>query len=304
MKRTRSSLTIEGKTIEVSNLDKVLYPATGFTKRDLIRYYAAIAPVLLPHLQDRALTMKRYPDGVRGFFFYEKNCPAHRPRWVRTASVYSRRKGEKMAYCLANNLPSLVWMANLADIELHVSLAKAKMQSRPTAMVFDLDPGEGTDVLGCAEVGIHVRDVLGELGLQSFPKASGSKGLQVYVPLNTAIDFTRTKAASRLIAETVEKMRPDLVVTKMRKDLRRGKVLIDWSQNDEHKTTVCVYSMRAKEKPSVSTPLAWDEVELFLKKRRPAKFSHGPDEVLARVEKHGDLFEPVLKLKQRLGRGV
>jgi bifunctional non-homologous end joining protein LigD len=302
MKRSTSTLTIEGRELAVSNLNKVLYPATGFTKGDLIRYSVEIAPVLLPHLKDRALTMKRYPDGVRGFFFYEKNCPAHRPRWVRTAKIRSKRRGEAMAYCLANNLPSLVWMANLADIELHVSLARATAPTRPTVMVFDLDPGEGTNILHCAEVGLWVREKLGQLGLQSFPKSSGSKGLQVYVPLNTPVDFARTKPAARLIADAIARDHPELVVTNMRKDLRRGKVLIDWSQNEEHKTTVCVYSLRATEQPSVSTPLTWEEVEMFLKKRKPEKFFSGPDEVLERVEKHGDLFAPVLTLKQKLAR--
>lgn len=303
MKRTTSTLRVEGKEVPVSNLQKVLYPATGFTKGDVIRYYIGIAPVLLPHLQDRALTMKRYPEGVRGFFFYEKNCPAHRPPWVKTADVFSKRRGEPMPYCLANNLPSLVWMANLADLELHVSLARAQRQARPTAMVFDLDPGEGTDILNCARVGLVVREKLRRIGLESFAKTSGSKGLQVYAPLNTpGVDFDRTKAASRLIAEAVEKELPRDVVTNMRKDLRRGKVLIDWSQNDEHKTTVCVYSLRATEQPSVSTPLAWNEVETRLRRGRREAFFFAPETLLARVEKLGDLFAPVLTMKQKLGR--
>ncbi|MBA4138278.1 MAG: ATP-dependent DNA ligase [Opitutus sp.] len=303
MKRTSSTLRIENKEVPVTNLQKVLYPAAGFTKGDLIHYYIGVAPVLLPHLQDRALTMKRYPEGVRGFFFYEKNCPAHRPTWVKTAEVFSKRRGEPMAYCLANNLPSLVWMANLADLELHVSLARAKKQERPTTMVFDLDPGEGTNILHCARVGLAVRDKLRQIGLESFPKTSGSKGLQVYAPLNTAgVDFDQAKAASRLIAEAVEKERPGEVVTNMRKELRRGKVLIDWSQNDEHKTTVCVYSLRATEQPSVSTPLEWKEVETLLKRAKREAFYFGPDALLARVAKLGDLFEPVLTLKQKLGK--
>lgn len=303
MKRTASTLRVEGRDIPVSNLDKVLYPATGFTKGDLIRYYIAIAPVLLPHLRDRALTMKRYPDGVRGFFFYEKNCPAHRPSWVQTAAVYSQRRGEPMPYCLANNLPSLVWMANLADLELHVSLARAKKQERATTLVFDLDPGEGADVIDCARVALVVRDKLRQIGLESFPKTSGSKGVQVYAPLNgPGVDFDRTKVAARLVAEAVERDRPREVVTNMRKDLRRGKVLIDWSQNDQHKTTVCVYSLRATERPSVSTPLEWKEVSTLLRRGKREAFFFAPDAVLERVARHGDLFEPVLTLKQRLGK--
>lgn len=303
MKRTASTLKIEGREVPVTNLQKVLYPATGFTKGDLIHYYISVAPVLLPHLQDRALTMKRYPEGVRGFFFYEKNCPAHRPSWVKTADVFSKRRGEPMPYCLANNLPSLVWMANLADLELHVSLARAKKQDRPTALVFDLDPGEGTNILNCARVGLVVREKLRQIGLESWAKTSGSKGLQVYAPLNTAgVNFDHTKVASRMIADAVEKELPKEVVTNMRKDLRRGKVLIDWSQNDEHKTTVCVYSMRATEQPSVSTPLTWKEVEALLKRGKREAFFFAPDALLARVEKFGDLFEPVLTVKQKLGR--
>lgn len=303
MKRTASTLRVEGRDIPVSNLDKVLYPATGFTKGDLIRYSIAIAPVLLPHLRDRALTMKRYPDGVQGFFFYEKNCPAHRPRWVQTAAVYSQRRGEPMPYCLANNLPSLVWMANLADLELHVSLARAKKQERATTLVFDLDPGEGADIIDCARVALVVREKLQQIGLESFPKTSGSKGLQIYAPLNgPGVDFDRTKVAARLVADAVERERPREVVTNMRKELRRGKVLIDWSQNDQHKTTVCVYSLRATERPSVSTPLEWKEVSTLLRRGKREEFFFAPDAVLERVASRGDLFEPVLTLKQRLGK--
>lgn len=300
MKRKTSSLVIAGRTLTVSNLDKVLYPASGFTKGELIRYYIEVAPVLLPHLRDRALTMKRYPDGVRRFFFYEKNCPAHRPAWVRTAAIHSKRRGGKMSYCLANNLPSLVWMANLADIELHVSLARARAPERPTVMVFDLDPGEGTNILQCVQVAFWVREKLQQLRLESFAKTSGSKGLQVYVPLNTTTDFDRTKAASRLIAEAVGKEHPREVVTNMRKELRRGKVFIDWSQNNTHKTTVCVYSMRGTETPSVSTPLTWPEVAKLHRAGDARKFFFSPEALLGRVARHGDLFAPVLTLKQKL----
>jgi bifunctional non-homologous end joining protein LigD len=301
MPRKTSTLVIEGRELTVSNLDKVLYPASGFTKGELIRYYVAMAPVLLPHLRDRALTMKRYPEGVRGFFFYEKNCPAHRPAWVKTADVFSKRRSGTMPYCLANNLPSLVWMANLADIELHVSLARVQRQERPTHLVFDLDPGEGATIFDCVRVGLWLKEKLATLKLACFPKGSGSKGFQVYVPLNTATTFEHTKAASRVIAESVERDHADAVVTNMRKELRKRKVLIDWSQNDDHKTTVCVYSMRGTERPQVSTPFTWKEAEGFWKREQREKFFPSPDEVLARVEKHGDLFGPVLELKQRLG---
>lgn len=300
MKRTVSELEVGGRKLSVSNLDKILYPETGFTKGDVIRYFTDVSPVLLPHLKNRALTMKRYPDGVGRFFFYEKNCPAHRPRWVQTAVVYSHGRGANMSYCLANNLPSLVWMANLADLELHVSLARAPAIDRPTVMVFDLDPGEGANVLDCAQVAFWLREKLSAAGLESWVKTSGSKGLQLYVPLNTPVSFDQTKAAARQLAEMIAAEHPDAVVTKMLKSLRVKKVLIDWSQNDEHKTTICVYSLRATPRPQVSTPLAWPELNRLWRRGEPDGFQFSPDEVLSRVRKHGDLFEPVLTLKQKL----
>jgi bifunctional non-homologous end joining protein LigD len=299
MKRTTSELKVEGRTVPVSNLDKVLYPEAGFTKGDVIRYYIGISPVLLPHLKDRALTMKRYPDGVGKFFFYEKNCPKHRPSWVRTAAILSERRGGEMHYCLANNLPSLVWMANLADLELHTSLARARSPGKPTMMVFDLDPGEGAGILNCAEVAFWLKEKLDRLKLASFPKTSGSKGIQVYVPLNTPVTFDHTKIASRQIAGAVAADHPDSVVTNMLKKLRVRKVLIDWSQNDTHKTTVCVYSLRATPRPQVSTPLGWPELRKLWQRGDPDAFRFSPDAVLERVRQHGDVFDPVLKLKQK-----
>jgi bifunctional non-homologous end joining protein LigD len=299
-RKGRVEIEVDGRTLEVSNLEKVLYPKTGFTKGDLIRYYQDIGPYLLPHLKGRALTLKRYPDGVDKFFFYEKRCPPHRPEWVHTATVYSHGRGENMDYCLADDLPTLVWAANLADIELHTSLALAKGLTRPTSMVYDLDPGEGANIVTCAQVALWIRDGLQELGLTSFIKTSGSKGLQLYVPLNTAVTFEKTKVFAHEFAQKIEAQHSDLVVTKMLKALRKNKVLIDWSQNDEHKTTVCVYSMRATPDPSVSTPLEWDEVGALLKSKDPQSVRFSPDEVVARARKRGDLFEPLLTLKQKL----
>jgi bifunctional non-homologous end joining protein LigD len=296
----RVQLQVEGRTLEVSNLDKVLYPESGFTKGDLIEYYRQIGPVLLPHLHGRALTLKRYPDGVDKFFFYEKRCPPHRPEWVETASVYSHGRGENMDYCLANDLPTLVWAANLADIELHTSLALSDDQTRPTAMVFDLDPGEGADIVDCAQVALWLREELNALNLESFIKTSGSKGLQMYVPLNTSVTFDETKAMARRLGEILEAKHPERVVTKMLKTLRKKKVLIDWSQNDEHKTTVSVYSLRATSDPSVSMPLQWKEVEDLLRTKNKKAVRFSPDAALKRVEKLGDLFEPLLALKQKL----
>ena len=233
-------MKIGGHEVPVSNLDKVFYPSVGFTKAQIIDYYIRISPVLLPHLKDRPLTLKRYPEGVNGMFFYEKRCPPYRPKWVETAPVWSDRNEEEIHFCLANNLPSLVWAANLGDLELHTFLAKASNVERPTMMVFDLDPGAPADIVSCAQVGFWLKVKLDALKLKSFPKTSGSKGLQIYVPLNTAVTYDQTKELSHQLAEELEREHPELVLSKMAKNLRKGKVFVDWSQNDRHKTTVCV----------------------------------------------------------------
>jgi bifunctional non-homologous end joining protein LigD len=292
--------TVDGRKLRITNIDKVLYPKPGFTKGQVIDYYARIAPVLLPHLRGRPLTLKRYPNGVEGEFFYEKQCPSHRPDWVETASIWSRHNKHNIDFCLANDLPTLVWAANLADLELHTSLSMAAEITRPTMMVFDLDPGEPADIVDCCRVGVWVRDLFEGLGLRSFPKTSGSKGLQVYVPLNVETSYDETKPFSRAVAELLEKQHPDHVVSRMTKSLRPGKVLVDWSQNDEHKTTVNVYSLRAKERPTVSTPVTWEEVEECLRKEDADVLTFPSDQVLARVDELGDLFAPVLTLKQEL----
>jgi bifunctional non-homologous end joining protein LigD len=296
----KAELIVEGRKLRVSNLNKVLYPKAGFTKGQLIDYYIRIAPVLLPHLKDRPLTLKRYPNGVEGEFFYEKNCPAHRPAWVKTAKVWSEGNQREMRYCLAQDLPTLVWAANLADIELHTSLARKKDVTRPTMMVFDLDPGAPADIVQCCQVGLWLRALLKKLKLKSWAKTSGSKGLQVYVPLNTPVTFDQTKDLSRALAEHLEREHPTLVTSNMSKALRRGKVFVDWSQNDEHKTTVNVYSLRAKEQPTVSTPVTWEEVETALKKKDAKVLTFTSDRVLHRVDKLGDLFEPIETVKQKL----
>ena len=295
-----AELVVKGKKLSVSNLDKVLYPKVGFTKGQVVDYYIRIAPVLLPHLEDRPLTMKRYPNGVDAEFFYEKNCPAHRPKWVKTAKVWSEGNNRMMDYCLAQDLPTLVWAANLADLELHTSLAKKKDVARPTMMVFDLDPGAPADIVQCCQVSIWLRDLLTKMKLKSFAKTSGSKGLQVYVPLNTPVTFDQTKDLSRALGQLLEREHVDLVTSNMSKSVRKGKVFVDWSQNDEHKTTICVYSLRAKEEPTVSTPVSWDEVANCLKKKKADLLKFRSDKVLARVEKLSDLFAPVEKLKQKL----
>jgi len=299
-KSSETTVDIQGRHLKLSNLDKVLYPEAGFAKGQVIDYYVRIAPVLLPHLHGRPLTMKRYPGGVSDEFFYEKNCPKHRPDWVKTAPVWSDGNNKWMQYCLVEDLPTLVWAANLASIELHTSLSLGKKIEQPTMLVFDLDPGPPANIVQCCQVGLWVRKIFEKLGMESFAKTSGSKGLQVYVPLNTAVTYDQTKTFTREIARLLEGAFPDKVVSDMKKALRTGKVFVDWSQNDQHKTTICVYSLRAKERPTVSTPVTWKEVEQCLKKKDPELLVFTSDQTLARVEKHGDLYEPVLKLKQKL----
>jgi bifunctional non-homologous end joining protein LigD len=295
-----SMIEVEGKRLQLSNLEKVLYPAAGFSKAQVIDYYVRVAPALLPHLRKRPLTMKRYPEGVNGLFFYEKNCPKHRPEWVETARVWSEGNQRWQDYCVISDLPTLVWAANLADLELHTSLSKAEDLSRPTMLVFDLDPGAPANIVQCSQVGLRVRKVFDQLGMEAFPKTSGSKGLQVYVPLNTPVTYDQTKEFAHEMARLLERETPGEVVSLMKKDLRAGKVFVDWSQNDDHKTTICVYSLRAREQPTVSTPVTWQEVERCAKKKDGSLLVFQASEVLRRAEKFGDRFEPVLTLKQKL----
>ena len=281
-----STVEVQGKQLKLSNLEKILYPATGFTKQQVIDYYVRIAPAMVPHLAGRALTRKRYPNGVDEEFFYEKNAPQHRPDWVKTAPIWSGRNRRTIHYILADDLATLVWLANLAAIELHPSLALAKDITCPT--------------MQCCKVALWLREIFEHFGLRSFPKTSGSKGLQIYVPLNTPTNYEATKTFSHALAQLLEHEHADLVVSDMKKQVRTGKVFVDWSQNDEHKTTVAVYSLRAREHPTVSTPVTWEEVERALKKKDPSMLVFEAKQVVQRVEKMGDLFAPVLELKQRL----
>jgi bifunctional non-homologous end joining protein LigD len=296
---TKTQLKIGGRTVDVSNLDKIFYPKTGFTKGQVIDYYINISPWLLPHLKSRPVTLKRYPNGVEGFFFYEKQIPASHPEWVKTTNV-KRKDGSEINYCLFDSLPVLVWAANLADLELHTFLHRAPAIETPTMVAFDLDPGSSADIVLCCKVGLWLKAMFSKLKLESFAKTSGSKGLQVYVPLNIRATYEKTKAFAHAVAETLEREFPETVVSKMQKNLRAGKVLVDWSQNDPHKTTVCVYSLRAKDHPTVSTPVTWDEVAMTLKRKNARLLTFEVGDVLKRVKKHGDLFAPVLKLKQKL----
>jgi bifunctional non-homologous end joining protein LigD len=305
-----TEVTVEDRKLKLSNLDKVLYPEVGFTKGQVIDYYTRVAPALLPHLRGRALTLKRYPNGVDGKFFYEKQCPKHRPDWVRTERIHARGEGRfgkkatgprDIDFCVVDDLPTLVWVANLASLELHTSLAPADDYESPTVVAFDLDPGPPAAILECARVALILRELFEQLGgLECFPKTSGSKGMQVYLPLNSGAKYEQTTPFSKAIAQLLEEQHPDLIVSKQRKELRKGKVLVDWSQNVDFKTTVCVYSLRARARPTVSTPLGWEEVEAACERSDADALSFEADEVLDRVEREGDLFEPVATLRQKL----
>jgi bifunctional non-homologous end joining protein LigD len=297
--KNAAETTVEGRELKLSNLDKVLFPERGFTKGEVIEYYATIAPALLGHLAERPLTVTRWPDGVDAKSFFQKQAPAHRPEWVRTATVASERK--PIDYVLADDLPTLVWLANLAAIELHVPLARAPAIDSPTALVFDLDPGAPACIVECCHVAAQLQGMFENLGLQSFAKTSGSKGLQVYIPLNSGeVTYAQTKPFAKAVAELLESTEPELVVSRMTKTRRTGKVLIDWSQNDAKKTTVCAYSLRATDRPTVSTPVGWDEVRATRDSGEPATLAFEAGQVLERVAERGDLFAPVVSLVQEL----
>ena len=299
MARTQQ-VEVDGRELSITNLDKVMYPSTGFTKGEVIDYYARIAPTIIPHLRGRPLTLKRYPEGAEAGHFFEKRCPKHRPEWVATASIWSEREDGEIEFCVCNDKPTLVWMAQLAALELHPSLSLARHMERPTVLAFDLDPGEPANVIDCARVALRVRGLFGELGVECFPKTSGGKGLQVYVPLNGRTTYATTKPYALAVAQLLERMHPDEIVSRMTKKLRKGKVFVDWSQNTESKTTIAVYSLRARERPTVSTPLEWDEVEAAAESGDPEPIRFEAPQVIERAEERGDLFAPVLELKQRL----
>jgi bifunctional non-homologous end joining protein LigD len=293
---------VDGRELKLTNLDKVLYPAAGFTKGEMIDYYARIAPVMVPHLAGRAVTLRRFPEGVDDLdaAFFEKRCPKHRPTWVKTASVRAGPNAGKIDFCVCDGLPTLVWMAQLATVELHPSLSLARAPTRPTVLAFDLDPGPPADVVDCCRVALRLRQMFGHFDVQSFPKTSGSKGMQVYVPLNRKLSYDTTKPFAKAIAQLLEKQTPEAVVSKMKKVEREGKVFVDWSQNHRSKTTICVYSLRARERPTASTPLTWEEVERAAESGDGSELVFEANDVLERVERHGDLFAPVLELQQDL----
>jgi len=300
---TSQVVEVDGRELKLTNLDKVLYPEVGFTKGEMVDYYAKVADAMVPHLKGRAVTLRRFPEGVDDLdsAFFEKRCPKHRPKWVKTTNVRAGPNAGNIDFCVCDGRPTLVWMAQLAAIELHPSLSLGRAPTRPTVLAFDLDPGPPADVVDCCRVAIRLRDMFGHFGVQSFPKTSGSKGLQVYVPLNRKdVSYDTTKPFAKAIAQLLEKQTPDLVVSKMKKVERGGKVFVDWSQNHRSKTTIAVYSLRARERPTASTPLTWEEVETAADSGdgKPLVFAAG--EVLERIEQHGDLFAPVLELEQEL----
>ena len=296
----RTFVEMAGRRLPLSNLEKVLYPSYGFTKAQILEYYSGIAPFLLPHLKDRALTLKRYPEGVEKDFFFEKRCPEHRPVWIKTAEI-PQDDGKWMTACLVNDLETLIWVENLASLELHVPLARIASPQTPDSMVFDLDPGDDASILDCARVALILRDLLSQMGLASYVKTSGQKGLHVFVPLNRReTTFDDTKTFSKVVAEIMKKHYPDLVTAKMAKQERKARVFINWSQNDASKTMVCVYSLRANKKPFVSFPLEWGELENLARLGDPGRLQIIHSEALSRTENKGDIFQEVLVKEQKL----
>ena len=294
---------VEGKELRLTNLDKVLYPEAGFSKGEMVDYYARVGPAMVPHLSGRAVTLRRFPEGVDDLdaAFFEKRCPKHRPKWVKTAKVEAGPRAGTIEFCVCDSLPTLIWMAQLAAIELHPSLSKGRAPKRPTVLAFDLDPGPPADIVDCCRVALRLRELLAQLDLECFAKTSGSKGMQLYVPLNTKTSYEQTRPFAQAIAQIVAKQKPDEVLAKMgKKTDRSGKVLIDWYQNNERKTTISVYSLRAREHPTVSTPVTWDEVEAAAGSGDGSALVFETTDVLKRLDDQGDLFAPVLELEQEL----
>ena len=290
-----TTVDVDGRSVRLTNLEKVLYPAIGFTKAQVIGYYAAIAPVMIPHLEGRPLTFTRWPDGVEAASFFEKNCPSHAPDWV---EVMDGPGGVRS--CSIDHPAGLVWAGNQAALEIHVPMAKGVDLDTPTNLVFDLDPGEPADVVDCADVALWLHEVLESVDLEGFVKTSGSKGLQLYVPLNTPTEHSQASSFALAVGQLLEGQHQDRVLVEMTKSKRRGKVFIDWSQNNRAKTTIGVYSLRARHKPTVSTPLSWDEVEALSTDRDPGSVRFEADAVVERVRQLGDIFEPVLSIQQEL----
>lgn len=296
--RESTEVDVEGRTLTFTNPSKVLYPEAGFTKGEVVDYYRTIAPVLVPHLEGRPLTLKRYPNGVDGMFFFEKNATKHRPEWIKTVGIWGFGRGAELQFMLCDDLPTLLFAANLAALELHPALARVPELTQPTMVMFDLDPGPPADLSTCCKAALIFRDTFEKMGLKTVAKTSGNKGMQLVVPLNSAVTYDDTKSWAHALALDFEARMPELFVSDMSKSLRDGKVFIDWSQNDANKTTISVYSLRARERPRVSTPVSWEEVEAGTRDASGLVFE--AKDVLDRVQKHGDLFAPALTLVQQL----
>ena len=301
----KQQLVVDDRTVTLSNLDKELYPAVHFTKAQVIDYYARVAEWIIPHLKDRPVTLKRFPDGVDGKAFYEKDAPRFTPEWVKTAPVPRRAGGKDIRYIVINDQATLVWCANLASLELHPFLHKATKLDQPTSLIFDLDPGPEMNVVDCGKVAFELREKLSRVGLKSFVKLSGSKGIQLYAPLNSQVRYAQTQPFAKAMAELMAREHPDRIVSEMAKNLRERNIFIDWSQNSDFKTTVAAYSLRAKrERPFVSIPVTWEELEDIVRKNDPDRLCLEPGAALRRFEKVGDLFAPVLSLKQKLPAAI
>ena len=292
----RVEVTVDGRRLSVSNLDKVMYPLVGFTKAEVIDYYVRAAPAMVPHIGDRGATLRRWPDGVTAESFFEKRCPSHRPGWVGTCRGPGDRGGP-IEYCRLDSVAALAWSANLAALEIHAPMARCADIDSPTMLVFDLDPGAPATVVECCRVALLIREVLESVSLTAWAKTSGRKGLQLYVPLNSPHTHDHAASFARAVAQLLESRRPGQVVSAMKRSLRRGKVFIDWSQNARFKTTVAPYSLRAGDRPTVSTPITWDEVSDGAD-GEPLAFT--APEVLDRVEELGDVFAPTITLEQGL----
>jgi bifunctional non-homologous end joining protein LigD len=288
------------RSLSLSNLDKVMYPEVGFTKSQVIDYYARVAPAMLPHVAGRCMTLRRWPDGVKGPSFFNKRCPSHRPDWIDVALGPGDREGD-IQYCRLDEPASLVWTANLAAIELHAPMARCDDLESPTIAVFDLDPGPPAGMTECCGVALELREVLAAVGLEAFPKTSGSKGLQVYVPLNSPHSHDHASSFARAAGQLLARQHPRRVLVEMNKAERTGRVFVDWSQNSRHKTTVAAYSLRARDRPTVSTPVRWDEVEAGA---GGGPLSFEAAEVIERVEQLGDLFAPTATIVQSLPGGA
>jgi bifunctional non-homologous end joining protein LigD len=295
----RVRVEVAGRELALSNLDKVLYPASGTTKAEIIDYYVRIAPVMLAHLAGRCITLRRWPDGVDGPSFFEKRCPSHRPIWIPTGVGPGDRRGT-VDYCRIEEPAALAWTANLAALELHAPMARCADLDSPTMLVFDLDPGEPATIVECAQVALRIRELLDSFSLTSFAKTSGSKGMQLLVPLNAPHTHEHASDLAQAVARLLEQQTPHAVTANMKRSLRPGKIFVDWSQNSRHKTTIAAYSLRARPTPTVSTPIMWDEVAEGAA-GRPLSFEMA--EVLDRVDVHGDLLAPIVTMVQQLPTG-